>query len=453
MPVFDLHRRNFLLAAATTGVGALGSSVGGSLTAAVTGAHPAYSPGRNAHSVQEFGAVGDGQHDDTDAIQKTLDHADKQGGGIVFLPPGQYLVGGSLHIAPDVVLEGSFRGPVSHVQAEIFPGPVSHQNPRRGTILLATHGKGKDQGHPFIIMENNSCLAGVCIYYPDQNRVLSPVPYPWTIRMRGVNCTVDNVELLNPWQGINATGASRHLIRNVVGQPLKTGIYVDDCQDCGRIENVHFVPIWCESQSTRELMFHEGEAFVFGRSDQQYVLDSFSLCYHAGFRFIETKSGVCYGSFLGIGADASWHALVIEQTRFPGILITNGLFASFNAWSLPGHCIDPVQVVVSPSFNGTVRFVNCSFWQQPRHVARVAGSGTVGFSDCRFNTGTADTPVIDVDSGSILINGCEFQQKAKQIRLGKNVRQAVITGNLFDGPIQIDNQSKVKIDTSSNNAA
>lgn len=448
MNMFDFHRRNFLLAAAATGAGALGASLAG---CAVAG-HPTLQSGRSAYNAQEFGAVGDGRHDDTDAIQNALDLADKNGGGIVFLPRGEYLIGGSLRIAPDVVLEGIFRGPVSHVQAEIYPGPVARQGPQRGTILLATRGKGSDQGHPFITMENNSCLTGVCIYYPHQHRASSPTPYPWTIRMQGTNCTVDNVELLNPWQGINATGANRHLIRNVVGQPLKTGIYVDDCQDCGRIENVHFVPIWCQSQPIRELMFRESEAFVFGRSDQQYVLDSFSLCYHIGFRFIETKAGVCYGSFLGIGADASWHALVIEQTRFPGLLITNGMFASFNAWSIPGDRIDPVQIVISPSFHGTVRFVNCSFWEQPRHVAKLAGNGTVGFSDCRFFAGVADTPVIDVEGGSVLISGCEFKQAARQIRLGKDVRQAVITGNLFDGPMQIDNQSNAKAVHLANNA-
>lgn len=303
--MFNFHRRNFLLAAATTGVGVLG----GTLTAATEAGHPVLQPERGAYNVREFGAVGDGVHDDTDAIQKALDHANKKNGGIVFLPCGRYCIGGSLQIAPDVVLEGSFRSPVSHIQAEIYPGPIAPQGPQRGTILLATGGKGKDQGHPFITMEKNSCLTGVCIYYPHQNHISSPVPYPWAIRMRGANCTVENVELLNPWQGINATGAHRHLIRNVVGQAIKTGIYVDDCEDCGRIENVHFVPIWCQSQPIRELMFRESEAFVFGRSDQQYVLDSFALCYHICYRFIETKGGVCYGSFLGIGADASWHAL------------------------------------------------------------------------------------------------------------------------------------------------
>ncbi len=450
MTMFDLQRRNFLLTAATTGVGTLAAGVMAKAATIPVVTRPDQPPGLNARSVREFGAVGDGRHDDNDAIQKALDNADKQGGGIVFLPRGEYLIGGSLQIASDVVLEGIFRGPASH-------GKLAFGNedmPGRGTTLLATGHKGSEHGPPLITMENSSCLAGVSIYYPDQNRDMRPVPYPWTIRMQGVNCTVDNVELLNPWQGINATGAKRHLIRNIVGQPLRTGIYVDDCQDIGRIENVQFVPIWCTSLATQELMFHEGEAFVFGRSDQQYVLDSFSLCYHAGFRFIKTKSGVCYGSFLGIGADACWHALMIEQTRFPGLLITNGMFASFNVWQFPSPHIDPIQVVVSPSFHGTVRFVNCSFWQQPKHVAHVAGSGTVGFSDCRFAAGTDSTaaPVIDVDSGKVLISGCEFQQTTRQIRLGENVCQAVITGNLFDGPMQIDNLSKVKIDTLSNNS-
>jgi polygalacturonase len=45
-----------------------------------------------AFSVKSFGAVGDGQHDDTGAIQSTIDRA-AQTGGVVLLPPGTYLSG------------------------------------------------------------------------------------------------------------------------------------------------------------------------------------------------------------------------------------------------------------------------------------------------------------------------------------------------------------------------
>lgn len=49
----------------------------------------------------QFGAYGDGAHDDTAAIQAAIDAAQKQGGGMVYLPPGSYLIDSALHVTAD----------------------------------------------------------------------------------------------------------------------------------------------------------------------------------------------------------------------------------------------------------------------------------------------------------------------------------------------------------------
>lgn len=46
-------------------------------------------------SVKDFGAVGDGVTDDTAAINKALDAVGTSGGGMVYMPPGNYLVSNS----------------------------------------------------------------------------------------------------------------------------------------------------------------------------------------------------------------------------------------------------------------------------------------------------------------------------------------------------------------------
>jgi hypothetical protein len=107
-----------------------------------------------------------------------------------------------------------------------------------------TGGKGNEQGTPFITLQSNSSLCGVTIAYPEQVTVGEPHPYPWAIAMRGWNSAVFDSELLNPYQGIDATGAPRHNIRNLTGQPLRRGILVDGIFDIGRIENVHFNATW-----------------------------------------------------------------------------------------------------------------------------------------------------------------------------------------------------------------
>jgi hypothetical protein len=41
-----------------------------------------------------------------------------------------------------------------------------------------------------------------------------------------------------------------------------------------------------------------------------------------------------------------------------------------------------------------------------------------------------------------MVRGCDFHQALPHISLGEKVDTAVIVGNLFTGPIKIDNQSK-----------
>ncbi len=133
-----------------------------------------------------------------------------------------------------------------------------------GTAFLVTAGRGSEDGEPYLTLNTNSSLAGVTIYYPEQVSDGTPVEYPWTIAMRGKNPAVFDVELLNPYQGIDASRNERHNIRNVSGQPLRRGIWVDAIYDIGRIENVHFNPWWNSHTKVYQWQTENGEAFIFG---------------------------------------------------------------------------------------------------------------------------------------------------------------------------------------------
>ena len=59
------------------------------------------------YSVNQFGAKGDGETDDTDAIKRAIQQA-KSDGGIVYFPAGVYIVSETLVIPSDVRLKGEF---------------------------------------------------------------------------------------------------------------------------------------------------------------------------------------------------------------------------------------------------------------------------------------------------------------------------------------------------------
>ena len=396
---------------------------------------PAASSDPDFFSVLDFGAKGDGQTDDTAAFQKALDAASQHGGGVVYAPRGNYFFAGHLDVPRAVTLKGVWESVPAHVGLRDRGGAKPTDD---GTTFLVTEGEGSEDGTPFINLHDNSTLKGVVLYYPNQNPDAEPKPYPWAIAMRGKNPAVLAVELLNPYNGIDASKNERHLIRDVQGQPLRRGIFVDDIYDIGRIEDVHFNPWW----SQRPALFHwqetHGEAFIFARSDWQYVYNTFCFGYGIGYKFIKTQRGNCNGNFLGIGADDCNEAVSVESSAPFGLLISNGEFTSF-------HGPDPTMVVVGTNNTGTVRFVNCAFWGPCDQIAKTSGRGIVGFSDCIFDDWDHDQTgrsAIQAESGTILIRGCEFHRNKPQVELGEAVRRAVVSDNIFTGPAQITNHSK-----------
>ncbi len=395
------------------------------------------------YSVRDYGAKGDGKTDDTSAFQKALDAAGQAGGGVVYAPRGNYFFAGHLNVPDAVTLKGVWESVPSHVGLR---NPGAPRPTDDGTTFLVTENAGTEDGAPFIRLNTDSTLKGVVIYYPNQDPAEEPKPYPWAIAMRGKNPAVLAVELLNPYNGIDASRNERHLIRDVQGQPLRRGIFVDDIYDIGRIEDVHFNPWWSTKPRLFRWQQEHGEAFIFGRSDWQYVFNTFCFGYNIGYHFIHTRRGVCNGNFLGIGADDSYTALVVDDCAPFGLLISNGEFVSF-------HGPDPTMVRVEKTNTGSVRFVNCAFWGPCNQIAKVAGRGTVGFSDCTFvqwDRNHEGRHALQIAGGTVLLRGCEFRENKPQIELGKSVRRAVISGNVFTGKARIANESSCAVVSSGN---
>jgi hypothetical protein len=385
-------------------------------------------------NVRAFGAVADGVTDSTAAFQGALDAARDAKGGIVWVPTGQYSFDGTLTIPKNVTL----RGVYASVPSTVGIRDHGEDKPEYGTTLMPRGGAGEEEGPPFIALSGNATLQGVTIWYPDQKPDADqPTPYPYAIQMRGNNPSVIDVQLLNPYNGIDASRNQRHLIRNVHGQPIHIGLYTHLIYDIGRIENVHWNPWWSYNTPIFEWQMQNGKGFVFGKTDWHYVLNTFCFGYNVGYEFQATEKGAANGNFLGIGADRCKTAIQVDQAAPMGILITNGEFVAFDP-------PEPTMLRVSKKNDGIVRFVNCAFWGPCDRIAVIEGTGTVGFSDCTFMHWShhgEGRHAIRVEGGGVMIRGCEFKENKNQVYLGEGIDRAIVTENFIRGEERITNRA------------
>ena len=376
------------------------------------------------YPVRDFGAAADGVTDDTGAIQRAIDGAAEKG-GTVYLPPGRYRVAGSLQVKAGVTVKGANTAPMSIT-------------PLTGTILLATGGRDDENAPALFEMTNATTVTGVTVFYPDQ-KVDDIHPYSWTVHMQGFDTTLENVTFINSYNGIKVGPEPnvRHRIRSVVGCALRRGLFVDNCTDIGRVENVQFHCHWWsdavtggDGEKIMKYMIANFEAFVFGRTDWEYATNNFVFPAKYGWRFIQTDAGTCNGHFTANGADACETSIQVDAIQPMGLLFTGGQYVAFMG-------TDPVEVRVAPTCEGNVRFVNCSFWGPALHNAVLQGKGTTSFSDCYFSSWKEDGgALVLAEAGRLQLNNSTFATaNAADVELGPQVDHAIIQGN--NGPFGI----------------
>jgi hypothetical protein len=377
-----------------------------------------------ALNVRSFGALGDGSADDTDAFQKALDSAGRQGGAQVQVPAGQYMIRRHLSVPPHVTLAGIAEAP-----------PRSHN---KGSTLLAVEGKGNPEGTPFVTLHEDATVKGIQVFYPEQTT--SPVcAYPWCIRGIGDNCSILNVLLVNPYQAVDLGSrypAGRHYINGLNAQPLKTGLFIDKCFDVGRVENVHFWPFW--SGEVMDYTTSNATAFIIGRTDWEYMTNCFAIAYKTGYHFVERADGPGNAVLTQCGSDIGPLAVKVDSVQeHAGVSFLNGQFMA--------------GVEVAETNRGPVKFTACGFWGvqdvTDSHV-RVRGHGHVSLSNCHFvwwGWRNPEAPCILAESGSLSVNACDFLDEDPQknhVRLLDDVLSAQVIGNHFRTPPRIENRSE-----------
>lgn len=410
-------------------------------------------------SVLKFGAIADGTTDNTAAFQRAINTASASG-GMVWVPAGRYMIKGSLLLL-GVSMKGENLSPRSW-------------EPLNGTIIMATGGRDNEKAPALFEMRNSSSVSGITVYYPEQS-VDDIHAYPWTFHIGSnkpdstvFDCTIENITLINSYNGIHAgpNENGRHRINSVFGCVLRRGIFVESVGDIGRIENVQFHCHFWGSKATNgdflkifKYMQANCEAFIIGRSDWEYMTNTFVFPAKIGYHFIHTEngnwSGSCNGQFSGIAADATESCIVVESVQSQGLLITNGQFNS--------HMIGrSTQIIVEKTCEGSIRFTNCGFWGPVEQNVQVLGNANVSFLNCYFSSNNVSKNLenpswsIIAEDGKLQVQDCTFdgtqtdevkqwtyggeKHRPESIWLKKGVKHAIITGNNGYNGISVRNE-------------
>ncbi len=182
----------------------------------------------------EFGAVPGTILDDptsladcSAAIQKALDKAASEGGGIVYLPSGHYKCSSNLVIPTGVELKGSSDIPTV---------------PRgQGAIIEVCVGEGNENGTPFISMSQGSGMRGLSFNYPTQDDPTNVRKYPYTIR-GNADCYVVNVALRCAYRGLDlfTNKCDNHYVDYLAGHAFMNVVHIGGNSVGGTFANTQF---------------------------------------------------------------------------------------------------------------------------------------------------------------------------------------------------------------------
>ena len=414
-------------------------------------------------TASEFGAVPDNNTvDNTGAIQNALNKAKADGGGIVYLPVGNYRVLGNLTIPTGVELQGA---------SDIGSVPVGP-----GSILEVYANKGNGSGTPFLQMEEGSGLRGLAFNYPEQNfndiydpadgtddkKMVHPHEYPYTIQVKGKDAYLVNVGFRATYQAIDLFSykCDNVYVQYPSGHLFKRGMRIGGGTENARICNAQFNTIgyacgseskfgrWpnspagnnnnraCYNQNYSQLEF-----FVLGDCKNLMLFNNFNYGSYLGVIFGDGEKGPS-GLALGHGIDSSTKAgLYYKKLGSGGFdMITSQIVTSKRAAS--GNA--STYIMTDPAFTGESTLFGADFWGDPTYGIELSG-GTINLQTAHFNNpgGTRFAQIDSDNTGKLRVFGSSVNARGSgPINTGAESHFSVQTSLIDHGNINTANCEK-----------
>ena len=425
----------------------------------------------------EFGAKAEPGFDNRQAFQDAIDAAYTNGGGVVYIPAGNYEFHSTqtdsrnvrvrrgteetrkdfdyqyvLKLPPGVQLRGDWADPEANngnVLGTILEVRVGENAPNHngtveswwndaqaGNALRTTYTSIADR---FIEMNEGTGVTNLSVWYPEQD-IDDIQPYPWTLFQTGGDCaTIENVTLVNAYNGFYSAPSELHYVLNSYMTALNRGIEVHVCTDIGRVENNRIDPkYWANSglpgsPSLEEVTGYtraNATGFRMHRSDWEYV----SYLHVSGY-----KTGMWVGREPGfanspnaqlyeIHIDNCGNGLYIQDVNPYGLLISNSTF---------GAGKDGNAVYFFDDFKTSVQFNGVDFTGP---IVSDGSDGVISFENCTFDD--YSDYALRINRGNVLLTQSDFKKPDGHVILGKNTHTLQSVNSGYNGRLDINNKSQ-----------
>lgn len=306
----------------------------------------------------------------------------------------------------------------------------------------------------------NSCLSGIAFFYPNQlMTAVTPTVYPPTISMRGPNPTVQNVQLINAYWGIDCSYTDRPTIHNVTGQCLSIGLYAARIRDWAHFTNILFNPYWSFFTQVYTWQKNNCQNYMFGKIDGLMANNVSAFGGLMGMRLFSQAADGGGGNYASYPAGGTWAkfegcefdgvlwALFVEGTHNPPTArFSNCYFGAF----FDGHVGDgdaskgsiiALGLRIRPAADTTIQLNGCVFGGPTGATTNCVeidtpANLTAKFTGCEF-TGwdrlAASAPAINIIGGAaadpiiVNVNSCNFRQNDPQISFSGTGTQLYLT--------------------------